>query len=506
MGVAVALIRLLVYATLCLVTGRCHCAGGVTQSRVISAAPSGRLRETCPAADTKYRFITADPMTGGLLDICGTPSTPIAFALPTSACGETRIGGLAFVDRTLYYTTGTSVRGFTQDDDWELAGGIGVVSVLGERFGTTDAELVALRLRGVTCRTLRRFSSTHLSCLETHPSVVGPNAQDPLLPTDVEVETTSGGNGTAVSRTLSDLRGAEYADSAAPAVFEVSRLENYALRAVALCAVKDELWVSSLGTPKNVLTGSAGGFGGLIVFNTKGGEARFALKNAPRILGLAFDGRRIYYSDASRGVVASRPVDKFDGEPGDAEDRVHARIREPRGLAFDPDPRRSHDLYVSAGFTIKRVNSSLLEHQDVLDVVFGPHTAAPDGIIVLPPDPGAVRDRALRLVWLDGNRPRFNVATRYGTRQTDLPPQDKTHHPFRFARALALDPLHGHFYVAEWLGRIWRFPSLRADESSVMLVRDDDSTATAPTIRAALDKEDLARRRLQPTLRTYLLP
>lgn len=493
-------------ATLCLVPGRCDCAGGITQSRVINAAPSGSLRDECPADDTKSRFISADPMTGGLLDICGRPSTPIALALPTSKCGETRIGGLAFVDGTLYYTTGTSVRGLTQHDDWEVAGGIGNISVLGERFGETDAEFVAVRLRGVTCRTVRRFSPTQLSCLATHPSVVGPNAQRPLLPAEVQVETKSGGNGTATSRSLSELLGAEYAASAAPAVFEVAHVENYALRAVALCAVNGELWVSSLGTPKDVHSGSAGGFGGLIILNTKDGGVRFALKNAPRILGLAYDGRRIYYSDASRGVLASRPVDKFDGEPGDAEDLVHARIREPRGLAFDPDPRRSHDLYVSAGFTIKRVNSSLLEDQDVFDVVFGPYTAAPDGIILLPPDPGAVIDRALRLIWLDGNRPRFNVATRYGTRQTDLPPQNKSHHPFRFARALALDPVHGHFYVAEWLGRIWRFPSLRADESNVILVRDDESTATASTIRAALDKEDLARKRLQPTLRTYLLP
>lgn len=468
------------------------CAGGIGPSRVVEASPDGGLRQQCPGSEARY--LQADAMTGALIEICGGGSE--ARALPTSGCGETRIGGMALWRGVLYYTTGTSVRGVNVESgvDAEVAGALGSIAVEGAHLGSTDDDLLEVRVRGVTCQRRERFSASEVLCWTTSPIAAGPNAELEVEPTQIEVETAAGGNGTASSRLLAELRAAEYGVAAPPAVFGTTRLENYALRAVALCVVRDQLWASSLGTMADPVTGTPGGFGGIVALDPVTGAPWVVVRDAPRVLGIAYDGDRVYYSDASRGVVASRPPRA--GKAGDEWDVVLTRLLEPRGLALDP--AIPSDIYVAAGSRVARLDATR-STSTPQDVVLGPRTAAPTALFLLPPDPAAAVDRAKRLVWLDANRPAPSAATKYGTRRIDLGGQP----PLRFPTALAWDNETSTLYIAEWLGRIW---SETSDHTHRILLREDSSTAAAPAIRDVLDAEDLARARLQPALRTYHRP
>ena len=488
------------------------CAGGLRSSVMIAASESGALRESCPGT---ARFLRPDPLTGAVLEICGSHPNGTRTAprsLPVSDCGEAHIGGIA-VDhprREAYYTTGGALRklGLDAPGDAEVAAALGVVVVRGQNFGKDADDLRNVALRGLDCprAALTWVSEFEVRCVVSDPSLAGPRASE-LRPSCVAVTTKSGGAGSSESRTTAEYRRAEYGAAAGPAVFEVEVLNGggFALRARAVAVDESgpRVFFSSLGSDDGDV------YGGVLVYEN--GALAVALDDAPRVHGLAFEadagacgGGWLYYADAARSLIARRPACPASyGAPGDAHERVLASgLSEPRGLALDPHVEKAGDaraLYATANTRVVRLDASGTDSFDVVHA--GMSHSAPDGILVLPLAPGKTSsrgDRSLRLLWLDANKPGVRAATAAGTRPGYLPtPPD----PLRFPRALALDPADGELLIGEWLGRIWKAPPSMA---AALLLRDDDTTAAAASVRATLDDEERSRARLQTALYTLL--
>ena len=274
-----------------------------------------------------------------------------------------------------------------------------------------------------------------------------------------------------------------------------------------VAAVEDDdgaprIFFSSLGSDDGDV------YGGVLAW--RDGALAEVLRDAPRVHGLAVlpdggacGGAWLVYADATRGLLAKRPTCASTfGAPGDAHEVLLASgLVEPRGVAVDPhvEAGAAHrTLYATAATNVVKFDDSPKDAFEV--VVKGQSHSAPDGILLLPIPSGTSSrgDRSQRLLWLDANKPAVKSATAAGTRQSNLPiPPD----PLRFPRALALDDADGALLVGEWLGRVWKAPT---SMTSALLLRDDDSTLTAKSVRATVDDEERARTRLQAALVTLL--
>ncbi|KAJ1460492.1 hypothetical protein M885DRAFT_509492 [Pelagophyceae sp. CCMP2097] len=481
------------------------CAGGLRSSIMIQASESLGLR----ACDGAERFLQSDPMTGAVIEICGR-SNSSARALPVARCGEARIGGVS-VDaekREVYYASGNALskRPLAGGADGvDLAGAYGVVVVKGDSFG----DAIKLTIRGVDCASaaLTRVSRFELQCVVADAAVVGPRAP-PLGANCVTVTTAKGGAGSATSKAHAMLARAEYGDAARPAVFSVSVQDAFALRtrAIALDATSGDrsVFFSSLGSDDgHVFSG---------VLRWQAGALLVVLRGAPRITGLAYDATPhsacaalplsskgwLYYADAALSKVSRRPACVLGGAPGDSHDEaLSAGLAEPRGLSLDPfyvgEGRRV--VYVAAAGGIVRLDT---ESAARAIVVPASGHSAPDGVLVLPGNSSARGDRSLRLLWVDANRAGVRAATLQGTRTESL----GSTVALRFPRCLARDAETRELVVGEWLGRIWRLPPPAMPHLAAELLRDDDSTQAAVTIRQTVDAEDRARGRLMPAILT----
>ena len=459
-----------------------NCARGIRPSVLIPASETGGLRDC-------ERSLRTDPMTGAIIEMCndGTPR-----ALPVAECGESRIASLAVRGDNLVFTTGSAVKELNLETkaETELAGAYGIVTVKGRHFGETAAAFKTLILRGVRCRKVTWIDPTELRCESLDPTHIELTAACATV-------ATTGGVGGLATTVDADLQQVQYgAENARPSVFNVTLTDAFALRPVAL-AVNDFIYFSSVASGGNrTLTA-------MLRITPDASHVDFILRRAPKIYGLAIHDNDLYYSDASRNLVARRPADVLDGIPGDSYETVLAEnIIEPRSIALD---LLSSQLYLAADRDILRLDLLQRSHPSVVEaVVPGQARSMPGGIILepLPPNTSLLGDRTRRLIWVDANRDEIQAATRYGTRRIDLlvnhkkpSVEDST---LRFPRGLTRDS-DDAYYVGEWLGGIWRISG-----HSRTLLRSDTETLAAPMIRSALKQEDLDRKRLETFERTYL--
>lgn len=334
-----------------------------------------------------------------------------------------------------------------------IASGNWLFTMTGYNLGRSREEVVSISIGNVTCSSIISFGVHKVACLTGAPSFVGSSLD--ALKNDVTVTVLNRGS----NRGITENAEVRYYDGVKRPIVGQVTMEDRGFSPGAIAVGSNLVYWSN--EKSNVIQ--------RIYLNGQGLQDVRA--NAYRVYGLALDREEIYlyYSEASRGIVARLPIeDHSQVDPllgfSSAEDVIVSGLMEPRGIVFDE--RSCRLFYTEFRGTVgvistcgnafsNKILSRQMTHVRLNAIAY--YFPNPQALSMEASNFSIVQDpTTLSLYWPEANTDQIKCSSAYGTR-TQVLPNNPGYEGLIWPRGIAIDSNGSRIYVSEYFGRIWEF-------------------------------------------------